>query len=229
MLIRYFSYKRIGRKPTLSKVYLGENEEMRLQKTLFPSSFQLKQKIASLIPSRPMIVDVGCGDGDLLEMLSDRGNELFGVDVSEKSTREAKRRVPCGCFVVGDAQNLPFKPNALNVALIVETLEHLKDPSKAVEEAHRILRKGGILVTATPQGWLDYYFLKYPNHVHFFSKTKLKIILEREGLSVKLVASGFVPSVAGLWRFKWGWKVREVLAKLMPFLSTHFITVSLKR
>ncbi len=68
--------------------------------------------------------------------------------------------------IVGDAHNLPFKSNSLDGVMIIAVLEHLHNPSKAVEEIYRVLKKGGYVYAETP--FLQ-HFHGYPNHYQNFT------------------------------------------------------------
>src|SRR3989344_2408900 len=51
--------------------------------------------------------------------------------------------------VVGDAHALPFKEEEFEMVLCTEVLEHLKNPSLALQEMKRVLKKDGLLVLTT--------------------------------------------------------------------------------
>lgn len=57
--------------------------------------------------------------------------------------------------VSGDIQKLPFKTASVDGVLVKCVLEHLPEPQKAVDEIHRVLRPGGLVVSTTP--WLHPY------------------------------------------------------------------------
>src|SRR3989344_8872819 len=51
--------------------------------------------------------------------------------------------------IVGDVHNLPLKDESVSAILCNSVLEHLHDPPRAVEEMHRILKKGGKILIYT--------------------------------------------------------------------------------
>lgn len=63
--------------------------------------------------------------------------------------------------IVGDAHNLPFRSNSFDSVMIAAVLEHVKNPKKVVDEAYRVLKKGGYIYAETP--FLQ-HFHGYPNH-----------------------------------------------------------------
>lgn len=98
------------------------------------------------------IVDIGCGDGaatDLVRQL-DPGNTVIGVDWSAMALAKARAR---GLLVIQgglDAPGLPFPDSCADVVIMSELIEHLVDTDRAIGEARRVLRPGGILLLSTP-------------------------------------------------------------------------------
>ncbi|WP_229415332.1 class I SAM-dependent methyltransferase [Moorena bouillonii] len=52
--------------------------------------------------------------------------------------------------VIFDAHNIPFKDNSFDGVIIQAVLEHVVDPSRCVEEIHRVLKKDGLVYSETP-------------------------------------------------------------------------------
>lgn len=57
--------------------------------------------------------------------------------------------------IVGDIHDLPFADNSLDAITCIGVLEHVKNPFKAVEEMHRVLKPGGFCYVSVP--FLYYY------------------------------------------------------------------------
>ncbi len=99
------------------------------------------------------ILDVGCGDGRLVQALLRRGADARGVDLSAAAVELANRRAP-GRFQPADATALPGADGSVGSALFVGVLDHLREEQveAALREAARIARTAVILVvrSATP-------------------------------------------------------------------------------
>ncbi|MFF5174047.1 methyltransferase domain-containing protein [Micromonospora sp. NPDC000089] len=106
---------------------------------------------AALVPpaTRPgaLLVDLGCGAGLLAPHLSGKGYRHVGVDLTRSALEQAAAH---GVTVVnGDATAVPLADGCADVVAAGEVLEHVPDWRRAVAEACRLLRPGGLLVLDT--------------------------------------------------------------------------------
>jgi len=83
--------------------------------------------------------------------------------------------------VVGSALQLPFRSDAAGAVLCNEVLEHLRDPSAAVREIHRVLRPGGRVYVTVPFLWCLHY---EPFDYFRFTGHALRGIFEDAGFEV---------------------------------------------
>lgn len=88
------------------------------------------------------VLDVACGAGYGTALLG-----AVGLDLSADALRRARRET--GRLVRGDALRLPFGGN-FDAVVSFETVEHVDDPERFVEECRRVLRPGGRLLISTP-------------------------------------------------------------------------------
>jgi len=88
---------------------------------------------------------VCCGSGMDAEFLARQGMKVVGLDISFEALQRAKERARrYGVFyelVLGDAENLPFKDNAFELAFVHDGLHHLSDAYKGVREMMRVASK----------------------------------------------------------------------------------------
>ena len=118
----------------------------------------LRAIASALDPSAKNLLDVGCGNGYLLERLGGRGLSLFGCDIVDKAAGKAFR------YVRANIERLPFPDKAFDVVTCCHTLEHIVDLGAAVSELKRVARKQLIIVVPC-QRW---YFYTLDEHVNFF-------------------------------------------------------------
>ncbi len=111
------------------------------------------------------ILEVGCGDGFYLHLLSGLGMklDLTGVDVDKPALESAKRNLEGKKIKLIEAdlmKKLPFKNNHFNKVIMSEVAEHLPNDVKGLVEVSRVLKRGGILVVTVPNH--NYPFLWDP-------------------------------------------------------------------
>jgi SAM-dependent methyltransferase len=97
------------------------------------------------------ILDVGCGNGLYLGALHARGHRglVCGGDLSEGMLRTAVPLAGADPLLVFDAQRLPFRDDAFDVAAAMHMLYHVPDRAQAIRELRRVVRPGGTVLAVT--------------------------------------------------------------------------------
>jgi ubiquinone/menaquinone biosynthesis C-methylase UbiE len=92
-----------------------------------------------------VVVDIGCGPGNVFAALGGNPKLLIGVDVSLGGLKMAKKLgyQP----LLADAQNLPLRSEIADIVVINATLHHCEDMEAALQEAARLVKPGGVLVS----------------------------------------------------------------------------------
>lgn len=148
------------------------------------------------------LLDIGCGYGYLLGRFRG-GYRLIGIDVSAHAARVTTGRIPGALVVAADVQRpLPFD-HPFDVVLAINVIEHLPDPSAAVEAVHEALVPGGLCVIHMPtiNGPISraIYRLAYerdPTHVYRPSGREVRRLFERGGF--RPLKASYAPHVQGL-------------------------------
>lgn len=117
------------------------------------------KKALSAIKPRSRLLDVGCGDGLLLNEIS---NELdwclgyVGLDMSInklKCARDRSKQFGTSgkiCFVLGDAEHPPFRDLTFDAVVMLEVLEHFSNATACVSELAKIVTPFGKILITTP-------------------------------------------------------------------------------
>ena len=102
--------------------------------------------IATRTPRGSQLLDVGCGEGSLVERLSESAGAPppVGIDLSARALELAARSYPTGLWVVANAdRGLPLLDQSIDLAISITG-------RRPGAELHRVLRKGGRLIVGVP-------------------------------------------------------------------------------
>lgn len=130
----------------------GEWDRMRAE--LFGSRADILG-LLSLINPDSVIGDLGCGTGQISELLAPYVSQVISVDESAAMLSAATQRLevyPNVSVRKGDLRSLPIDSDTLDFALIFFVLHYASDPGLIIGEATRALKKGGklLVVDLTP-------------------------------------------------------------------------------
>ena len=160
-------------------------------------------------PQALRVMDLGCGNGSVTEMLHRRGHPVVGVDPSDEGVRMARETYPHLQIERGSAyEPLTEKYGRFDVVVSLEVVEHVYSPRKYAATVHDLLNPGGIAIISTPYhgycknvvlavtGKMDKHFTALWDHGHikFWSEKTLRALLEEAGLTaVRFRRVGRVP------------------------------------
>ncbi len=100
------------------------------------------------------VVDVGCGDGQLVRTLTHAGARVTGVECGALPLARARASAAVGeeVYVEGVAESLPFGDHSRDLMVFFNSLHHVAVPKQgqALREAARVLRPGGFIYLAEP-------------------------------------------------------------------------------
>ena len=92
------------------------------------------------------VLEVGCGTGHFTRWLAGRVPGVVGLDRAPAMLAEARRHQPRLLLIQGEAHQLPIRSRAVDIVVLVFTLEFLEDPAAALIEAVRVARRGLLVV-----------------------------------------------------------------------------------
>ena len=138
----------------------------------------------------PCFLDVGCSFGGLMKVAEENSYRAFGVEVSEYSGGFAKERFGVDRVFVGSVEDIELPDNTFSAVTMIEVIEHIADPAKALRNICRSLKPGGVVLIQTADmhgiqakmaGGNYHYYL--PGHLSYFDRTNLRKLLLASGFS----------------------------------------------
>ena len=119
------------------------------------------------------LIDIGCGDMPYRNLIVSRVTQYDTLDYEERTT---------GVKFLGDIQDMRIIGDQnYDSVVCLEVLEHVKNPFRAIDEMHRILKKEGSLILSVPH--LSRLH-EEPNDFYRFTKYGLRFLLENAGFEV---------------------------------------------
>ncbi|MGD2148946.1 MAG: class I SAM-dependent methyltransferase [Anaerolineae bacterium] len=134
------------------------------------------------------LLDIGCGDGALLEVARQADIESAGTEISEVLRRAVQSRIGKDAMVCADLNRLPA--HRYDVVTLINVLEHLPNPYETLQSASRLLTPGGVLLVHVPNlGGLparlrgaNWHHVEPLTHLYYFTARTLKALMARAGL-----------------------------------------------
>jgi 2-polyprenyl-3-methyl-5-hydroxy-6-metoxy-1,4-benzoquinol methylase len=195
--------RRVGVIPTLRRALRNGYLNARYGYSLRPAS-RIGAFVAPLIPrqkeradrsvmyllrtrARPILLDVGCGDGAFLLEMQAAGWSVVGIEPNADAVALARG---AGLDVrSGVLEREMFPAHAFDAITLMGVLELLHDPVETLKMCRNLLRPGGVLAVATPnlssQGHAffgrDWLLLSPPRSLVLFTPDSLTLALHRAG------------------------------------------------
>lgn len=140
-----------------------------------PSRRILWRQLARIVADvKGSVLDIGCGDGRLLEMIANQRwrkiEDIYGIDYSSEAIKQAQRRISGANLLQSDIHRLNFPDNYFSAIIASETLEHANDPSVVLQEGYRVLRPGGLFIITIPNGDKGYW----KGHAHSWNEEQFR-------------------------------------------------------
>jgi SAM-dependent methyltransferase len=112
---------------------------------------------ARLLPKGGKLLDIGCGDGELIAKVGDGFDAVTASDVSPAALDQARERLGQAPFadrvtwqVIDGSARLPFADASFDKLVSLSTLQYIFDPEAFLREAHRVLTPSGLLLIEVP-------------------------------------------------------------------------------
>lgn len=174
-------------------------------------SFFIKPRLGPLpkylSPGR--ILEIGCGTGGYLDIVSDLGWQTYGIEISNVAADIATRKNHQ--IVNGTLENCPWPDEFFQAVCLWHTLEHLHNPKETLRKIRQLMQPDAQLLIEVPN-WdsisaeyfgTDWFALELPRHLYFFTKANLERLLQDAGFvitSTEIIPSRYVIEQSHIYR-----------------------------
>lgn len=162
---------------------------------------EIADTIKQNISGNENIIDVGCGNGRLLKILSSYPDiKYFGIDPSEKLIDYAREDFPDNKFEICDGINIPAKNEEYDICFSIAVMHHLPTSLVAewLSEIHRVLKPDAKFICTlwdlensksypllqNGDGLLPFRAHKDIRYVHAYTKQEIKKYFNESGFEI---------------------------------------------
>lgn len=165
--------------------------------------------LAGLVrPETTELLEIGCGQGELLLEARNRGFRVSGLEVSPHAASVANRRLGTEAVRVGSIDAVPLPAGHFGVVVAVDVIEHVRDPKGFLMQIQKLLEPGGTILLITPSldSWtrrfLRHHWMEYKiEHLFYFSAASMRLLLEQCGFGqIRVSPNRKVLTLDYLWR-----------------------------
>lgn len=173
------------------------------------------------INSGDVILDIGCSEGELLNMLADKVKRGLGLDLSSTVIENNISNNIHGNieYKKFDGASIPLQEK-FNKIFLLDVLEHAFFPDELIKSIYEKLQGGGRFVIQVPTtGWLsELIFGKYHfGHLRYYDEDYLGKYLEKFGFHVVHKETfNSVPFASFFLKYKFCYKILDNICKIIP-------------
>jgi methionine biosynthesis protein MetW len=170
-------------------------------------------QVASFIDPGSYVFDIGCGEGQLASIITEKGCQVDGMDIKLDRLTDARRHYKN--VYEGDIETFDFNHHGCKYDAVVfsDVLEHLKRPERVLKKAPLLIKdKGKVLISlpnvayflnrlALLRGRWDYQDegILDRTHLRFFTMLTGRKLIEASGFSIGETVSE-LPIIPSRWK-----------------------------
>ena len=175
--------------------YTNQNPVHRLSLGRFYDA--VAEQLTAIQPTS--VLDFGCGEGYILDMMADRDVPLSnyeGVDLRPDALAAAKKRWPHNTFVNADLFDSTFDQKRYHTVMSLEVFEHLFEPEKALKRLVSLADEY-LLLTVPNEPWFQMMNLirgrdlirlgNHPEHINHWNKTLFAEFVSQHAEVVRVI------------------------------------------
>jgi SAM-dependent methyltransferase len=167
---------------------------------------QARPDVAALVPAACRhVLEVGCGEGELGQLLRRRGHRVTGIELASDVAERARQRLDHVVTADVERDGFPFPSESFNAILFADVLEHLVDPWRVLREAVEVLTENGVVAASIPNvqnldvlrrllcGRWDYRErgILDIGHLRFFTLATIRALFAQAGLTIEYIGNNY--------------------------------------
>ncbi|MBU0667069.1 MAG: class I SAM-dependent methyltransferase [Nanoarchaeota archaeon] len=201
-------------KYTVTKAYQKDWQKKIIEKGRIKSQNRVYNAFSLLFKEilkdyfKGRILDLGCGDGALVQLLNSKKNiEAKGIDINQGVNFETDK--------------LPFRTDEYDIVIMYSVIEHIVDPGNILREVKRILKPHGKIIIITSNYDLtnlitcDRSFYNDPTHVHPYNFISIDYLMNLYNFKKRFIGLWTIKKTSFLWRLPT--KLQFLIGALLPF------------
>lgn len=160
------------------------------------------------------LLEIGSGEGYLLEMFEKHGYDVFGIEPSKDNLKIIKSKLQTGTCETGFVEDISKINKQYDVIVMSHVLEHVVNCRQVLKDVKSLLKNNGVFFIEVPncqhKETLEHSIFTQP-HLHHFTKSNLELLLK--DLNFKIIrADVFSANVISKWEhimymLKWIFKI----------------------
>jgi len=179
------------------------------------------------------LLEIGSGEGFLLEMFEKNGYDVFGIEPSKDNLPIIQQKLKKGKCITGYVEDSYKLKHRFNVIILSHVLEHMMDCEEPLIKLSKLLEPDGIIFIEVPncknKESLEHSINTQP-HIHHFSKDNLELLVKKCGYTVikSSVFSAHVVTISQHMKYLLKWFLKQDHYKLSNDLEGNNFRIILK-
>lgn len=185
-------------------------------------------KFKKILGGTGRLLDIGAATGFFMHIVERHGWKTDGIEISSHAASLGKNR---GLSIgAGTIHQTTFLPQSFDVVTMWDVIEHVPDPASDIRKITALLKSGGILAINTPDSGslfarimgARWHLLVPPEHIYYFNRTSLRMLLEKNGfmvIEVGCVGKRF--TLEYIMNMLYNWQGLRIWVVLLSYLRRH--------
>jgi 2-polyprenyl-3-methyl-5-hydroxy-6-metoxy-1,4-benzoquinol methylase len=189
-------------KSQLQKIYAQEEyyEELsqEIKNPILKVLFNLKiypgydDFVNKYATGKKTILDIGCGNGDFVQKIREKGFETYGIDPYPVAVKQTQKKIGVENVYQGYTSEIQKINKQFDCITMWHVLEHVDNPIDDLQTINSQLNSNGLYIFEVPNAnsfsftlFKDYYcWNMVPEHINYFTKKSLNKALQKTGFNV---------------------------------------------